>query len=102
MKVIALTEFVAGPDGFVDINKNIAASGRALDDLHRREILQSIYLRKDTPGTVMIMECGTAEDADRYMSTLPGVVAGTTSYTLILLGSELPPNAFLGTRIAGS
>jgi hypothetical protein len=50
----------------------------------------------------MIMECGTVEDANQYMSKLPGVAAGTTSYSLVQLGSELPPNAFLGTRMAGS
>jgi hypothetical protein len=102
MKVIALTEFIAGPNGSVDMNKQITEAGRVLDDLHRRGILQTIYLRKDTPGTVMIMDCGTADDADQYMNTLPGVAAGSTSYSLILLGSELPPNAFLGTRVAGN
>ena len=102
MKVIALTEFVAGPDGSIDMNKQITEAGRVLDDLHRRGILQTIYLRKDTPGTVMIINCGTEEDAHQYVKTLPGVAAGSTSYSLILLGSELPPGAFLGSRMAGS
>jgi hypothetical protein len=101
MKVIAVSEFRPRPDGSIDQGAQVSAAGRALDDLHQRGILQTVFLRKDRPGTVLIMECGTEEDAHKYMQSLPGVAAGTTSYELILLGSEIPPAAFLGARMAG-
>lgn len=101
MRVIAVSQFTAGPDGAIDLNAQVADAGRVFDDLHRRGILQTVYLRKDKPGTVVIMDCGSEEDARQYMNELPGVNAGTTTYELILLGSEIPPGAFLGARMAG-
>jgi hypothetical protein len=100
MKIIAITEFKDDADSSLDQNAEVAAAGRVLDDLHQRGILKTIYLRKDHPGTVMVMECGTIEDAHQYMSNLPGVIHKTTEYYLIPLGSELPPGAFLGVRLA--
>ncbi|MFV1980751.1 MAG: hypothetical protein ACC655_06320 [Rhodothermia bacterium] len=102
MKVVVITEFrPQGSDSTVGQNIEVAEAGKVLDDLHQRGILQTIHLRKDRPGTVMLMECGTVEDAHQHISNLPGVINGTTEYYLIPLGSELPPNAFLGARMAG-
>ncbi len=102
MKVIAISEFRRqGNESTANQNIEVAEAGKVLDDLHKRGILQTVHLRKDVPGTVIVMECGTLEDAHQYMSMLPGVINGTTEYYLIPLGSELPPNAFLGARIAG-
>ncbi len=100
MKVLAVSEFKAEDDRSVDQNALLSEAGRVLDDLHKRGILKTIYLRKDHPGTVMVMECGTVEDAHQYMSKLPGIANGSTEYYLIPLGSELPPQAFLGARMA--
>ncbi len=102
MKVIAVSEFKAQDDRSVDQNALLSEAGKILDDLHQRGILKTIYLRKDHPGTVMVMECGTIEDAHQYMSKLPGIASGSTEYYLIPLGSELPPQAFLGARMASN
>lgn len=101
MKVIVVSEFKAQDDRSVDQNALIAEAGKVLNDLHERQILTAVYLRKDHPGTVIIFECGTVEDAHQYMSKFPGVIQGTTEYYLIPLGSELPPHVFLGARMAG-
>ena len=101
MKVLVVSEFKAQDDRSVDQNALIAEAGKILNDLHERGILKTVYLRKDQPGTVILFECGTVEDADQYMSKFPGVIQGTTEYHLIPLGSELPPHVFLGARMAG-
>lgn len=100
MKVVAVTEFKPADEGDVDANAQLQQAGLVLDDLHKRGILLSVYLRKDQPGTVMIMECGTIDDAHQYVRSLPGVKDDTTDYYLVPLGSEIPPSAFIGTRMA--
>lgn len=101
MRVIALTLFTNDGKGNSSRGVNVAEAGAVLDDLHQRGILQSIYLRKDHPGTVVTLECGTLEDAHKYLSRFPGVADGGTTYELIPLGSEIPPSAFVGVRMKG-
>ena len=101
MKVIAFTENHDLPEG-VDQAAQVSEAGQILNDLHERGILERVFLRKDVPGVVMMMECGTLEDAHQYMEAFPGVKNGSTSYQLTPLGTEIPPNAFLGFRMVSS
>ena len=54
-------------------------------ELTQAGLLREIYFRADWPGAVLILECASAEEADRALASLPLVREGRIRFSLIPL-----------------
>lgn len=84
MKILALEKEVPGvkAEQFRPYLK--AEAGRAWG-LYQAGVFRELYFRQDRPEAVLILECGTLEEAHKMLGSLPLVKEGLIVFELIPL-----------------
>ena len=73
MKFLAVTNNISDPA------PHISDEARRTEELRAAGVLEQLYLKADRSGAVLILEAGSAEEADRQLATLPLVERGVVS-----------------------
>jgi hypothetical protein len=86
MKILALEKEVplVTEEDFHD--SLLAEEARRVWELMQAEVIREAYLRKDWPGAVLVLECGTTGEAEAMLATLPLVREGLIAFELMPLG----------------
>jgi muconolactone delta-isomerase len=84
MKMIAIEKELPGANkaDFVPLLKREAA--RAWE-LYRAGIIRELYFRADRTEAVLVLECGTIDEANQALSSLPLVQNGLIAFEVIPL-----------------
>ena len=84
MKILALEKEVPGvtEDAFKPYLEEEAAR---VWELYRAGVFRELYFRQDEPSAVLILECGSVEEAKGFLNTLPLVREGLSTFDVIPL-----------------
>lgn len=67
--------------------------------LYTKELVREVHFRKDRPGVVLVLECESAADAKRILSTFPMVKAGVIDFDIIPVGHFVPFGTLLDQEL---
>ncbi len=95
MKILALDKVGDIPTSEQDIKRLIQTEAKQIWDLKRDGLIRETYFRQDRPGTVLVLECESVEEARQIIQSLPLVQAGLTDFELIPLGHYAPLDLLL-------
>lgn len=70
MKILAIEREASGvsPD---DFKPHLKAEAQRVWELYQLGVFREIYFDSDSHGAVIVMECRNADEARRYLDTLP-------------------------------
>ncbi len=86
MKILAIEKEVPGVTDDRFTEDVLASEARKAWELHQSGVLRELYFTADTHEAVLMLECGSVEEARRRLAELPLVRAG-------LIGLHLMPLA---------
>lgn len=84
MKFLALEVELPGATA-ADFAPRLKAEAQGVWDLQQAGILREIYFRADQHTAVIVLECGSAAEAQAVLSSLPLVEAGLIQFEIIPL-----------------
>jgi hypothetical protein len=84
MKIIALEKELPGvtPDQY---QPHLKAEAARVWELYQAGVLREIDFRQDQPSAVLTLECGSVQEAQQALATLPLVRAGLITFDLLPL-----------------
>jgi muconolactone delta-isomerase len=84
MKILALEHDMPGAtsDAFQQFAQDEA---QKVWDLHQAGLIRELYFRADESRAVLVLECGSTEEASKTLADLPFVREGLISFELIPL-----------------
>jgi hypothetical protein len=85
MKIIALSVPGPTPDS-TKMNELAVEETRNAWELLKADVVREVYLRKDQPGVVGVLEAATVEEAETTLSQLPFYRHGLIRFELIPVG----------------
>lgn len=84
MKILALEHDLPGATS--DAFKRLAQDeARKVWDLNQTGVIRELYFRADESRAVLVLECGSTEEASKILADLPFVHEGLISFELIPL-----------------
>jgi hypothetical protein len=84
MKILALEIEVGNlPDGA--FAPHLEAEARRAWELHQAGVIRELYFRSDATAAVLMLECGSVDEARAHLATLPLVRAGLIAFKLLPL-----------------
>lgn len=84
MKILALAQPLQQPDPAQLMPTIIAETQRAWA-LMQQNVIREIYVRADSPLTVVMLECASADKARQILSEMPLAKAGVITFEIIPL-----------------
>ena len=81
MKVLAISNNTGDP------TSHIADEMRRIAELQEAGVIQQLYLKADRSGAVLLLEAGSADEAEQQLATLPLVERGVTSFEVTAAGN---------------
>ncbi len=95
MKILALDKVGDQPASEDEIKELIRAEAKQIWELKRDGLIRETYFRQDRPGTVLVLECESLQEAQELINSLPLVKAGLTEFELMPLGHYAPLDLLL-------
>jgi hypothetical protein len=87
MKILALERDVPGCDTSTLNDTLLEEEARAVWHLCQSGMIRETYFRADRRAAVLVLECGTVEEARALLSTLPLVKQGVIEFDFIPLAT---------------
>ena len=84
MKILAVERGVPGVSED-EFKPHLKAEAARVWELYRLGVFRELYLRKDRPAAVLILECVDVEEAKELLKTLPLVREGLVDFDVIPL-----------------
>jgi hypothetical protein len=97
MKILAMDSFLPGVT-LEKIQPHLKEEAATAWKHYTDGTVREIYFRQDHPGAVMVLECGSVEQAKKITDGLPLVRAGLIRFEFIPLGPFLPFAELFGDR----
>jgi|GEM_PF-6715989 len=94
MKIIASLTGTANASP-TDYGSYQSAEATRVWDLYTNGVLKEIYLRTETIGAVIVLECASHADAEEAIQSLPMVKAGLFNVDYLSLGPTPPMSKML-------
>jgi muconolactone delta-isomerase len=85
MKILALEKDVPGVRDGQFTEEILKAEARKAWELHQSGVLRELYFAAGTRAAVLVLECGSVEEARRRLGELPLVHAGLIDFQIIPL-----------------
>jgi hypothetical protein len=84
MKILAIEHELPGAVA-EDFQRHAKEEARQAWDLHQAGLIRELYFRADRNEAVLVLECGSTEEAQRTLAGLPFVREGLIDFKLIPL-----------------
>lgn len=85
MKMIAIERSVLGIGAGQFTSEILRAEANAAWQLHTLDIIRELYFGAETHQAVLVLECGSVEEARRNLASLPLVECGMIAFEIIPL-----------------
>ena len=84
MKILAMEKEIPGrqPDAFAS---HLKSEAMRVWSLYQSGVLREFYFREDHSDAVLILECGSAAEAQQILDSLPLVQAGLIGFDIVPL-----------------
>ncbi len=86
MKILAIEREGPGA-GSENTHSLLKAEAKRVWDLHAAGVIREIYFRSDRREAVLMLECSGVDEANRILSSLPLVKAGSIRFEVIPLSA---------------
>jgi uncharacterized protein YciI len=94
MKFIAITRRLTERFSDAEFAEHLGAEGERARELYAAGSFRALYSRGDVPGAVIEIEAADADEAARFVGSLPFAVRGLMEYQIVPLR---PYRVFAGT-----